>query len=97
MREAYGETQPAQDFWENRNYCWVVLCKNHWFHLRQNWFYRYRILLGQTDAVSPLPALEARFPVRCDRCGREYLYKPAEVLKYEADLPKSFKPHPLFP
>ena len=41
--------------WEDANYCWVVLCKNHWFHIRQNIFFRHRIPLGQTHAVTPLP------------------------------------------
>jgi hypothetical protein len=29
--------------WEDANYCWVVLCKNYWFHVRQNFFFRHRI------------------------------------------------------
>lgn len=29
--------------WEDANYCWIVLCKNHWFHVRQNFFFRHRI------------------------------------------------------
>jgi len=90
------EPGPQPGYWEDRSYCWVVLCKNHWFHLRQNWFYRYRIALGETDAISPPPTLEGKFPVKCDSCGREYFYKPSDVLRYEAELPKSFKPHPLF-
>jgi len=90
------ETGPQPGFWEDRNYCWVVLCKNHWFHMRQNVFYRHQIVLGETDAVSPPPAFDGPFPVRCDSCGREYRYKPSELLRYEAELPEGFSPHPLF-
>ena len=82
--------------WEDNHYCWVVLCKNHWFHLRQNIFFGHRIPLGEADAVTPLPALDDRFAVRCDDCGKEYLYKPSEVRRFEQELPESFTPHPLF-
>ena len=82
--------------WEDANYSWVVLCKNHWFHVRQNIFFRHRIPLGQTDAVTPLPALGKHFTVRCDECRRAYTYKPKDVRKVELELPESFKPHPLF-
>jgi len=47
--------------WVDANYCWVVLCKNHWFHMRQNIFFRHRIPLSQTDAVSALPPLSKPF------------------------------------
>jgi hypothetical protein len=82
--------------WVDSHYCWVVLCKNHWFHLRQNLFYRHRIPLAETDAVATCPSLEGRFSVRCDDCRKEYFYKPSEVLKSEIELPDSFTPHPLF-
>lgn len=82
--------------WEESNYCWVVLCKNHWFHLRRNLFTSHRIPLGETDGVMSLPPLDGRFPVRCDECGKEYFYKPSEVRRYEQELPESFTPHPLF-
>jgi hypothetical protein len=94
--EANLETGPQHGFWEDNNYCWVVLCKNHWFHMKQNVFYRHRIIIGETDAVSPPPALQGPFSVRCDSCGREYQYKPSDVLRSEAELPEGFKPHPLF-
>src|SRR5947207_1812117 len=29
--------------WEDSRYCWVVICKNHWFHVRQNIFFGHRI------------------------------------------------------
>ena len=96
MRETDSDREPQHGPWDDPSYCWVVLCKNRWFHMRQNMFYRYRILIGETDAVSPPPALHAPFSVTCDNCGREYHYKPSEVLRYEAEVPKAFKPHPLF-
>ena len=82
--------------WEDTNYCWVVLCKNHWFHMRQNIFFRHRIPLGQTDAVTPLPPLGKHFMVRSDECRKTYTYKPSDVRRVELELPESFKPHPLF-
>jgi len=36
------------------------------------------------------------FKVRCDECGKEYVYKPTEVLRVEQEPPASFTPHPLF-
>jgi hypothetical protein len=78
------------------NYCWVVLCKNRWAHLRQSIFTSHRIPLGETDAVMPLPALEGRFPVQCDVCETKFLYSPSDVRRYEQELPQSFTPHPLF-
>jgi FtsZ-interacting cell division protein ZipA len=82
--------------WEDANYYWVVLCKNFWFHMRQNVFFRHKIPLGETDAVTPLPPLGKRFTVRCDECRKTYTYKPEDVRRIELELPKSFKPHPLF-
>jgi hypothetical protein len=82
--------------WEDSRYCWVVLCKNHWFHVRKNILFRYRIVLGETDAVTPRPAIDAHFRVRCDECRKEYFYKPSEVLRFEQEPPESFIPHPLF-
>ena len=81
---------------EDSNYCWVVLCKNHRFHMRQNRFFRHRITLGKTDAVAPLPSFGKDFTVRCDECGKTYAYRPKDVLRAEQELPESFKPHPLF-
>jgi hypothetical protein len=82
--------------WEDSRYCWVVFCKNHWFHFRQALFSSQRIPLGETDAVMPPPALSGRFRVRCDVCGKQYFYRPSEVRKYEQELPEPFAPHPLF-
>jgi hypothetical protein len=82
--------------WEDSHYFWVVLCKNHWFHFRKNLFFRHRIALAETDAITPRPAVDCRFRVRCDECGKEYLYKDSEVMRFEQDPPELFTPHPLF-
>ena len=83
--------------WEDNRYFWVVLCKNHWFHVRQNLFARHRILLAETDSLKPRPKIDRPFKARCDECGKEYSYKPAEVLRADLEPPESFVPHPLFP
>ena len=90
------EKVERKEMWVDSHYCWVVLCKNHWFHLRQNLFFRHRIPLAETDPVAPRPSLQGRFSVRCDDCLKEYFYKPRDVLKYEPELSDSFTPHPLF-
>ncbi len=90
------EKVERKEMWVDSHYCWVVLCKNHWFHLRQNIFFRHRIPLAETDPVAPRPSLEGRFRVQRDDCRKEYFYKPSEVLKYEQELSDSFTPHPLF-
>ena len=82
--------------WEDRNYCWVVLCKNNWFHNRENIFFKHRIPLGETDVYSLPPALKSNFTVRCDECRKEYVYKPSDVLRHDQELPALFIPHPLF-
>jgi hypothetical protein len=82
--------------WEGNHYCWVVMCKNHWFHHRQNINSGHRIPLGETDVYASPPALKSSFTARCDDCGKEYLYEASDVLRYEQDLPESFTPHPLF-
>jgi len=82
--------------WEDSCYFWVVLCKNHWFHARKNLLFRHKILLAETDAVTSGPPIDYSFKVRCDECGKEYAYKPSEVLRVEHDPPESFTPHPLF-
>ena len=84
--------------WEDGSYFWVVLCRNKWFHVRQSLslFFRHTIPLGETDEVTPVP-VAARFTVRCDECGKEYSYKPSEVLRCKLNAtPESFTPHPLF-
>ncbi len=82
--------------WENSSYCWVVLCKNHWFHLRRSLFASHRIPLGETNALAALPPLQGSFRVRCEECGKQYLYRPSDVRRYEQEVPESFTPHPLF-
>jgi hypothetical protein len=79
-----------------QEYYWVVLCKNHRIHHRQNRFSDHKILLGLTDAFSPLPMLNAPIRVTCDDCGREYSYLPSEVLRCETEPPASLAAHPLF-
>lgn len=82
--------------WEDVQYCWVVLCKNYFYHVRQNLFHRHRIPLGITDAISTRPVINTRFGVRCDDCGKLYLYESSEVVRYEQEPPEPFQPHPLF-
>src|SRR5207248_753268 len=52
--------------------------------------------LGETDAVLPRPKIDKPFGVRCDEFGKEYIYQPSDVLKYEMEVPASFAVHPLF-
>ncbi len=82
--------------WEDSRYFWVVLCKNHWFHLWKNLYFRHRIPLGETDAITPRPPIDCRFRVRCDECGKEYVYKPSEVRRSGHEPTELFTPHPLF-
>ena len=92
--QLWGDRPRAK--WDENNYCWIVFCKNRWFHWRQNLFYRHRILLGETDEVSPPPEFKGAFLAKCDSCGKEYTYKRRDVLRHEEELPKGFKPHALF-
>jgi hypothetical protein len=92
--QMWGETPRVK--WDDNNYCWIVFCKNRWFHWRQNLFYRHRILLGETDEVTPPPKLKGPFVAKCDNCGKEYTYRRREVLRHEEELPEGFTPHPLF-
>jgi len=82
--------------WENNSYCWVVICKNRWHHMRQNLFHGHRIPLAVTDAVSTRPAIDQRFEVKCDECRKTYVYRPSEVFRYEQEPASGFEPHPLF-
>lgn len=79
-----------------KEYFWVVVCKNHLFHNRQNRSTGHIMLLGETDEISRRPALEAEFSVKCDNCGRTYDYNPGDVLRFETEPPASFVAHPLF-
>jgi hypothetical protein len=82
--------------WEGNSYCWVVLCKNNWFHRRRNHFYKHKIPLAETDGYEPQPPLQSEFKVRCDECKKEYFYKPSELFKFEQELPMSLIHHPAF-
>jgi hypothetical protein len=80
----------------DRDYFWVVLCKNQRFHHKGNTSYSHQIALGETDAYSPMPLLTQKVTVRCDDCGEEYAYKPADILRNIIAVPTGFVPHPLF-
>jgi hypothetical protein len=82
--------------WEDKQYFWVVICKNHHFHENRNIWFGHRILLGETDSFSDLPITAPRIVVRCDECGKEYEYSQKEILKFESDPVDSFVEHPLF-
>ena len=86
----------SQDEEHTPDYFWVVTCKNHRFHQKENPFYHHHILLGETDPYSSLPMLPERFVVRCDSCGKEYSYERKEVLRAEVQVRDAFTTHPLF-
>lgn len=77
-------------------YLWVVICKNNKFHNHQNLFSGHKIPLGETDAFTPPPEIEVRLTVRCDECGEEYVYDPADVVRFQMPVAEDFKPHPMF-
>jgi hypothetical protein len=79
-----------------RDYFWVVLCKNQRFHHRNNTSYAHQIALGETDAYSPLPMLTQKVTVRCDICGEEYSYRSVDILRNIIEVPNGFVPHPMF-
>jgi len=87
--------EPASEAWQDLTYSWVVLCKNYFFHMQQNLFFRHRIPLAYTDPYSPVPEIDGPFEVRCDNCGKTYVYKRRDLRRYEGEVPK-FKTHPLF-
>jgi hypothetical protein len=65
-----------------------------WFQLiRDRALFDRKIPLAETDGVE---VVAAKLTVRCDECGKEYLYKLSEVLRYQIEVPASFVPHPLF-
>ena len=78
------------------DYFWVVICKNHRVHHKGNTGYEHRILLGETDAFTPLPLLPEEIKVHCDCCGGEYSYKLKDVMRDQVQVPEQFSPHPLF-
>jgi hypothetical protein len=96
--EIHGTTEAvesANELWANADYYWIVLCKNRRFHHHSNHNYEHRIPLGRTDTVLPKPVSQP-FKARCTSCGKEYVYAPSEVLRWEMETPESFEPHPLF-
>jgi eukaryotic-like serine/threonine-protein kinase len=93
---AAKEVESTTGAWQDVHYYWVVLCKNYFFHMRQNLFFRHRIPLAATDPFSPVPSLDGPFKVRCDDCGKTYTYKRSDVRRYEQEITKAFTPHPLF-
>jgi hypothetical protein len=93
---AAKEVESTTGAWQDIHYYWVVLCKNYFFHMRQNLFFRHRIPLAATDPFSPVPSLDGPFKVRCDDCGKTYTYKRSDVRRYEQEITKAFTPHPLF-
>ena len=96
--EIHGPTEAVEsgnELWANADYYWIVLCKNKRFHHHSNRNYSHRIPLGRTDTVLPKPVSQP-FKARCTSCGKEYVYAPSEVLRWEMEAPQSFEPHPLF-
>jgi hypothetical protein len=81
--------------WDDPSYYWVVICKNKRFHHHANQWAGHKIVLGETDAITPLPEIGRSVQVQCDECGQEYSYKPKEVLRLELQHPE-FVTHPLF-
>jgi hypothetical protein len=81
---------------EAEHYCRVVICKNRKFHDHQNISSGHKIPLAETDALASPPVLDLRFRVRCDECGEEYFYHPADLVRFQMVLGREFQPHPLF-
>lgn len=73
---------------DSSQYFWVVLCKNHRFHRRQNFFFAHKIPLAETDAFLPPPLLDGHLMVRCDDCGQEYSYAPQRVSENSVGIPR---------
>lgn len=83
--------------WEDKEYYWVVICRNRHFHEQHQSFWAgYKIFLGATDSYSPLPINQPRITVKCDSCGKEYEYNRKEIMRFESDPVDSFVEHPLF-
>lgn len=78
------------------DYIWVVICKNDEFHIKKNAFSGHKIPLGETDAFENPPDIGDGLKVRCDACGQENTYFPADIMRLQMQVSASFKPHPLF-
>jgi hypothetical protein len=93
-----GNTSPSQVVskeGEQESYYWVVICKNRKFHDQQNIYSGHKIALAEADEFTPPPKINA-FTVRCDECGAEQMYDPADLVRFQMPIPTDFKPHPLF-
>lgn len=80
---------------DEKQYYWVVICKNGRFHAKHNALFGHTIRLAETDAYSGPPTLSVSFAVRCEECGKEYSYRPVDVMRFEM-CPIEIAPHPLF-
>jgi hypothetical protein len=76
-------------------YYWVVVCKNRKFHDQENIYSGHKIPLVETDEFTPPPKIDA-FTVRCDECGAEQTYHPADLMRFQMPIAADFKSHPLF-
>lgn len=81
---------------QEKQYYWIVVCKNRRFHQRQNRLFGHPIPLAEADFYSAMPPLESRFGVQCDECGEEYVYRPSDVMRFEMYPPEVIVTHPLF-
>ena len=91
-----GRSESDVSDWEDKQYFWVVICKNRKFHEQQNFWAGYKIFLAETDAYSPMPQVPAKVSVLCDSCHKVFDYSPKEILRFEADQVAAFEEHPLF-
>jgi hypothetical protein len=69
------ESPVKREMWADSHYCWIVICRNGGFHRHTNLLFGHRIPLGETDAVSPRPALAGSFNVQCDECGKVFFLR----------------------
>jgi len=79
-----------------KQYYWIVICKNHRFHAKQNKFFGHPIPLAETDFYSDMPSLENPFRVQCDECGKDYTYRPSDVMRFEMYPAELIVTHRLF-
>jgi hypothetical protein len=81
---------------QEKQYYWIVICKNRRFHAKQNRLFGHPIPLAETDFYSIMPALESCFSVQCDECGKDYAYCPSDVMRLEMYPVEWIFTHPLF-
>jgi hypothetical protein len=82
--------------WEDRQYCWVVFCKNWLFHLRQNIFHRHRIPLGFSDGITRRPPIDARFRRSATCAARNTSANPLKWCDTNRSRPSLFSHIPYF-